>query len=357
MKIGIVTLYGYFNFGNRLQNYALQEVVKELGHDVETIVFEKNNKSIKSKLKNVIIKENGKHKLKALNDIIRENKIKKFSNNLIKVKKYSEKLLFEGNQIDKSYDKFIVGSDQVWNPTFWRKNVNTVEFNEFFLHFASDNKKVSYAASFGIKELPEWWNDNISKELNTFSSISVREEAGADIVKKSINKEVPVVLDPTMLLSSEQWINKLQLEDNKSDYIVCFFIGERNEETKAYIKELEKKYTIIDLMDISKSKYYRSSPRDFLNYIKNAKYVLTDSFHAVVFSIIFKTKFLVFGRITKNNSNMNSRIETLLKRFNLQDRIFNGNKVDIEKCDFTYSEDILKEEKIKSIDYLKNALL
>lgn len=356
MKIGIVTLYGYFNYGNRLQNYALQEVLKDQDNEVETIIFKNKENFLKSNMKKILERRDNKYKIKSFNDIIRESNIKRFSKKYIKTKEYDINNVSNYMKIDSDFDLFIVGSDQVWNPRFWRESEDSIDFKQYLLQFASDDKKMSYASSFGINELPGYWINLFQSELNKFFAISAREKSGAKIIKDILNKDVPVVLDPTMLLTATQWTNKLGLEDKKEDYIVLFFLGEKDTEMQNFINSLKDKEKIVDVMDCKNTKYYCSNPKDFLNLIKNSKLVITDSFHATVFSIIFEIPFVVFGRKYKSKMNMNSRIKTLLEKFDLKDRIYDNGNIDLYKCDFSGFEKCINYERNKSLDYLLSNL-
>ncbi len=349
MKIGIVTLFGNFNYGNRLQNFALQEVLAEKA-EVETLVFVKNNHNFKRAIKKFVEKKNGRLRLIPFSNLIRENKISSFSKKYIYTKKYNLESIKKNELINNEYDLFVVGSDQVWNPLFWGENKESFEFYKFFLKFASDEKKYAYAASFGINDIPSFWKKMFLDELMKFQLISVREVEGQKIIKNYLNKDVPVVLDPTMLLTKEQWEIKLNLDEKKGNYILHFFLGSIEKNIQDYIDSIDESNTIY--LSDEKKKEYMSNPRDFVNYIKNAKLVLTDSFHATVFSIIFHVPFVVFSRKGKK-MNMDSRINTLLDITDLENRMYKNEKIDIFNCDYSGVDEKLKVERKKSLEYLQ----
>ena len=207
MRIAIITLLGHFNYGNRLQNYALQKFISNYVETVETIWFEKNylpeikrDKLDKKYVKNIfkfIFNWKGARKIEKYygRECIRQYNIKKFSDKYINIR-YDYKI---NKKIDNIYDYFIVGSDQVWNPQITHKYA----LNYFFDFLDSDTKRGSYAASFGdIKwNYPEY-TIRIQSLLNKFSFISSREETGVDICTNIFNADCAKVVDPTLLLPS-----------------------------------------------------------------------------------------------------------------------------------------------------------
>lgn len=268
LKIGIITLNGYFNYGNRLQNYALQEYLSSLfnGSIVNTIWYLKYNSSLKENMitlnnirryvfnrhgfKNFI--NSGKYVYK----IIREYNFKKFSDKYINsVFDYEVK-----PDLNNRYDYFIAGSDQIWNP-YWVKD--TTEF----LQFADRNKRIAYAASFGVSKIPADKVEIVKKGLEGIDYISVREQAGAKIVKDLTGRDVPVLVDPTLLLTVEEWEKVMECpvwyRDEK--YILVYFLSKLPDKIKKDIQNLAEKYKlkIVDLMDKENIDYYCSPQVNF----------------------------------------------------------------------------------------------
>lgn len=343
-KAGIITLFGEYNHGNRLQNYAVQETLKKIGLDVETIKYI----PLKYKI-NLEKNEICKRRLK---------KFKKFNENI----KFANEIMYRENEVPNSikndYDYFIIGSDQIWNFTF-----KSTFSEKSFAPFAQKSKKISFSASFGVNHVPEEKDIyQICKEnLEDMKAISVREDAGKKIVEELTDrKDVKVLIDPTMMLTSEEWEKIMKKPENlKTDkYIIKNFLGEIPEE---YEKELsriarENECEIIDISD-DESQFYDIGPSEFLYLEKNAFLVATDSFHACVFSILFNTPFLVFKRVDNNLESMYSRIETLLSTFNLEDRIFKENiRNEILSSNYEEAYKILKEKRIEAMLFLKNAI-
>ena len=360
----------YFNYGNRLQNYAVQEILKSIGYTVETIVNTQrsSNKNTSNKLKNLskLRNKNVRSILKAIKRrlflIINKKKISSLnSEKYRKFKDFSNKYINEtdfiisDNNIPKyindDYDFFIVGSDQVWNPHY-RKG-SSIDF----LTFAQKEKRISFSASFGVSQIPDVFKEDYSKWLCDFKAISVRENAGFDIVKNLTGKEAEVLLDPTLLIQKENWINISKESKKKPSkrYILTYFLGHKKDTISKKIIEIanRKDLEIVNLASIKDDKFYTCDPAEFLDFIKSAEIFFTDSFHGVVFSILFSKPFIVLKR-----GEMNSRIDTLLNKFDLVDRKWENIRFDedIFKIDFSHVELILENERQKAINYLQNAL-
>lgn len=361
-KCAIVTLWGD-NFGNKLQNYALQEFLKKNYElDVYTLVYQNERTKTKNGIKDkVISKVNSiRNKIlykKQLND--RKNKFLEFSKNYINKFERIITSKEDFKKLNDEFDFFIVGSDQVWN-TYWEGK------NPFFyLNFVLPQKRISYAASFGINSIDKKYKDMIATELKKFNIISVREEQGKKIINEMIEKEVEVLVDPTLLLSTEEWktfSRNSRYSNITEKYIVTYFLGK--DKHKKELRKLNKKtgYKIINLIDLNQKEFYSANPIDFVYLIKNAEYVFTDSFHACVFSIIFDKEFWVTSRQALTSGSMNSRIENLLNKFSMSDRFI--DKIDdlqrlsnCSKINKSLKEKIINEEKEKSVKFLSTALI
>ena len=349
-KVGIITINDNDNYGNRLQNYAVQQVLKKLDCDVETIRNEKECKA-KNLLRRTV--KGIRNQIKKLKNIKRYRFFMDFNKNIIFSKNKITPTKIPIN-FDKEYDYFIVGSDQVWNPNFGR-------FNKLdLLDFTEDNKKIAFSASFGVAELPDKVKEYGKKNLKKFKAISVREDKGKEIVKDIAGREdVQVLIDPTMLLDIAEWdkVTKKPKQLKYEKYILNYFLGEISDERKKEILKIAKENNceVINILD-KKEKYYQTGPSEFLYLEKNAFLICTDSFHSCVFAILYNKPFIVFNREDREEK-MNSRIETLLSKFKLKDRGFCG-KITEENLKHDYSEgyEILEKEKEKSIKFLKNAI-
>ena len=351
-KVAIITINDDYNCGNRLQNYAMQEVLEKHGVKAETIYNQKGIYGIKYKIKKV--KDYIKRLVKGDKENLRHNEFIKF-NKLIDSSKYAIDVEHIPNNIAKKYDYFIAGSDQIWNYTFKRMT------NIDFLTFAPNEKRNSVSASIGVNQIPEELKTYYKKNLEGFNKISVREEQAKDIIEELTGrKDVEVLVDPTMMLTMDEWkkISKKPKEFKENEkYILNYFLGNLSEERKAEIQRVanEKKCKIINLLD-KNDKFYISGPSEYLYLIEHAFLVCTDSFHSCVFSILYNKPFIIFEREDKEKD-MNSRIETLFNKFELSNRRFE-NKIQANQleCDYNKTYEILEKERHKFNNFVERIL-
>lgn len=354
-KVGIVTIIDLNNYGNRLQNYAVQNIIEALGCEANTIKnLDKSNVS-NTKIKNIFLITKRKIKL-TYDNLKRYKRYRRFYEFDKKINTTKNMLTMNNAQkkfVDQ-YDYFMVGSDQVWNPKF--KRLSDVDL----LAFAPKEKRISFSASFGINQLPSEYVEKSKEQLANFKAISVREDAGKQIVEKLTGRrDVEVLVDPTMLVPTEEWdkVAKKPKQLKSEKYILNYFLGDLSESKRKEIERIacENDCEIISILDKS-SPFYQTGPSEFLYLEKNAFLVCTDSFHSSVFAILYNRPFIVFEREDKT-VNMNSRIETLINKLKLENRKFTG-KITEQNLNHNYTEayKILENEKEKSIKFLKRAL-
>ena len=346
-KIAIITIYDQNNYGNRLQNYAVQEVLKKI--NVEPITL-KNEPATNTKNKYLLRKIKSLFNRGSYSKIIgRKECFEDFNRNI----NFSAKKITPYSKLNE-YDYFVVGSDQVWNPNFGRlRDVDLLEFTE-------SRKKISFSASFGVSKLSEEYNSKLKKDLKDFKAISVREDAGKEIIEEVVGrKDVQVLVDPTMLLTSKEWdkIAKKPKQLKSNRYILNYFLGELSEERKKEIERIAKENNceIINILD-KNSPFYQTGPSEFVYLEKNAFLVCTDSFHSCVFAILYDRPFIVFDR-EDSYVKMNSRLDTLLKKFDLENRWYKAKIIQEQlKADYEEAYNILEDERRKSKRFLENAI-
>lgn len=366
-RIAILTITDGQNYGNRLQNYALQEVLKNKGFYVETIkrkTFRDKKQStallqyLKNEAKRFLGRPTSKH------IILRKKRFSMFNKELISFSNYTLHDNISPPNLNSQYDFFIVGSDQVWNAGF---RIIREDILNHLASFASDEKRIAYAASFGTDKIATGYEHYFNDELPKFKAISVREKTGVQIVK-TCNAIAEVVLDPTMLLDKQEWLKIARKPTyiNNSPFIITYFLSGRDDSIQNYIKSIAGKKRVYNLdiesaseNEIDSINVFATTPDEFIWLIANADCILTDSFHATVFSILFHKPFCVFERKVINESyKIGSRIDTLLEMFHLE-RFRNSNySVDIIPKEYESIEidHILEVERKKSMDFLRRAL-
>nr|WP_122012508.1 polysaccharide pyruvyl transferase family protein [Maliibacterium massiliense] len=365
-KIGIITLNGYYpNLGNNLQNYALQQALRSLGCFAETIINRTSyqHRRLATAIKYVLNYQH--YRQQWVNskegrqfDAARIKAYEAFRTKYISLAPFSIARHQIPAGLSQRYDYFIAGSDQIWNPYF------RATCGIDFLTFASPKQRISYAASFGVSEIPQKYQSQFTQWLSGIDYISVREESGAAIVKALTGRDIPVVLDPTMLITQAQWLQIAQkpswFEADKTPYMLTYFLGDSSAEREYVVKQIaqERGLRIINLLDQKNLNWYTTTPDQFIWLIKHASFVCTDSFHGSVFCILLQTAFGVIARVTKHQASMHSRISTLLGTFSLEDHFIEKGRYNtsIFRNDFTHTLSVLEVERTRAYQYLKQAL-
>lgn len=380
--IGLVTCYFHHNYGSMLQAYATEMIMGRMGLPYQTIAckapiaYMQENKLLyvikklligdwKMRLgKMKIEREKSRNPTFAKNWAIRNKAFDDFANTYFHVSPYCKNRVELSNMVD-SYSAFLVGSDQLWRT-------DSVEHGYYTLEWVPDGiRKIAYSTSIGVKEVPWFQVEKNKRFMNRFDHIALREQSACDLVYRLTGRKVQVVLDPTLLFTGEEWMaiqQKEPLTDGK--YIFCYLLGD-NPEQRTLIKEVKARtgYKIVALQHLDD--YIPSDegfadeapyvgPREFLNYIRNAEYVFTDSFHCSVFSILYKKNFFTFSRFAEGaKQSTNTRIDNLLHIAGLEDRRMTQGKTADDvikfKGDFDGVDGRLDALRKSSMDYLYNA--
>ncbi len=367
MKKGLITtFYKAHNCGAMLQAYALKKVLNDKGYKIKFLnyrdlnieesykMFSLKNKNLKNKLKEILkilifykeIKNKNLNFENFQNEKLEETNYEISENNLTNVNKIKE-------------DFIITGSDQVWNVDI-TKGLSDI----YTLNFIKNINKISYAASIGTeKNVLKYKNEYIDK-LTGINHISVREESAKNELEKILpSKNIQVVLDPTLLLSQNEWNEEIKtLKKEKERYILSYIVEGNEEQLKIveYLSEL----TGLKVIHFERINRYKrvlrkansDGPLEFVNLIKNADYIVATSFHATVFSIIFNKKFWIVPHKATG-----SRVTDLLKKLGISNRAvntleeFNNRNYD-EEIDYEKVNKILEKEREKSINWLIDAI-
>ena len=346
----IVTFHNAVNYGAVLQAFALKKVLSTF---CKTTVYDHCNDYFKKQYSiNPFKVCRFKYVLKGLiNYIPRYKKTRSFNRF---IKKY---LTNEKGCSDNAF--YITGSDQVWN-------CKCSGFDKtYFLDFINDGKlKNSYSASFGFDRVPEEYQEEYKRLLSDYNLISVRENEGTGIIKDLLGRDVPVTLDPTLLLTKQEWQASFSQKEISFKKYILVYAFTVSETMKNFIIKLSKfkNLPVIVLMPEKtmhkklniQNAIYKSyeSPEKWINYFLSATYIVTNSFHGTAFSINFNKPFFV--EYLDSSINVNSRFETLLNETGLKSRIINNNTDIDEVIDYSVVNSIIDEKRKDSIDYLKS---
>ncbi|WP_168409090.1 polysaccharide pyruvyl transferase family protein [Acinetobacter indicus] len=375
-KIAILTQPLHVNFGGTLQAFALQKTLIGMGHQVETLNYDwKKSSDLKKILSSL------KHKILSNKSIFPffENELqairaehKKFIKNNIK---YSESLYSQQdlkNYIEsQSFDAVIIGSDQVWRVAY------SPRIESFFLDFLSHNnqiKKITYSASFGIDQ---WQFDEnktieIKRLLRKFQSVSVREKSAVELCQQYLDVEVKHTLDPTLLLEAKEYLELLNPKQKNINNIgkIFVYVLDKNKSKEKMIenisRELDKEIFYNQPEKNNKNSYFIKDLEPYIyppieSWIESffdADFIITDSFHGTVFSILFNKEFIVIN----NEDRGNARFESLLELFDLKDRLVSCHdesylKLIRKKTDFEQVNKKLNKLRLDSSKWLEDSLL
>lgn len=366
MKIAIITIIDRENIGNRLQNYAVQELLKEMALDVTTIDYynTNNNNSIFERLKlNIFcfLSRIGFFQTNLYIDRIKHNPklrlICEFNKEYVRISKDYVFLSKKNSRMKKhanDFDYYCVGSDQIWNSYLVQNN------DFFFCCFAKPERCFAFAASMGTTYVEEKYVETFKIGLQHLGNISVREIETQSFIKKLIDRDVVVLLDPTLLLTRGKWLEIAKKPDLviSGKFIVTYFLSDQTKAQKDFISAYAHKNGL-EIIEINGDHKSFIGPSEFVYLISSAEYVFTDSFHGTAFSIIFNKPFIVFKR--NNTYDMSARITTLLIKMDLCDRFYAGDnnliKLDCKQGLATYNADRYREdESRKARDFLNRCI-
>lgn len=381
-KIGLILAYQGVNYGMLLQAYATQKFIESKGFNTEILEYTRTNYKHIRKTPWLIVyafdelrkrlEKRRKQQSEILDQLhknnIQERKI--VSKEFIELELDNRRIIkgIEAlEEIGKTYNGVLVGSDQIWPPDAAFGNFTTLRF------VPDDINKISYATSLGVSSYPYYCKSSAAQFWKRINYLSVREEQGKRIIQNICDIPVEVVVDPTYLFTYEQWRNLVPEQRIIDDeYILCYFLGEIEEHKKLarkYANKVGKKLVTIlsteSVSDIDETfaddVIIGKGPKDFINLIRFANCILTDSFHGLAFSVINKKQFYIFFRTKIGSKNSrNSRIENILKMWNLEERLVLNDASVSDFCDkpiqYSIVDERVDKERARSISYLEKAL-
>ncbi|MBO5213253.1 MAG: polysaccharide pyruvyl transferase family protein [Clostridia bacterium] len=381
--IGVCIKYFHANYGGMLQAYATVSMLEKQGLNYELIQYEKKRttvekiRSLPRLLNRVLLND----KYETLKKRIGEKRHPEFARNngvrLAAFRKFEKEKftklspVFVGYdglcQGSRRYSAVITGSDQLWSPA----GLPTNYYNLMFV--PDDVLKISLASSFGVTEIPWYQKKRTRQFLNRIEHVSMRENRGSEIVKELTGREVDTILDPVFFLSKEEWDQRVPDEKIISEpYVFAYFLG-ANPEYRSVVTKFAKqkglKVVALRHMDqyvpgdesFGDIAPYDVDPKYFLNLLRNAEYVFTDSFHGTAFSVINEKQFIVFNRYQEGSSvSKNSRIDTLCQNFGLESRRYQPGKdlieLTSELIDYSVVSERFKQQKQITDQYMSVVL-
>lgn len=354
-KIGIITLFGYENYGNRLQMFAVQQVYKDLGFDSEIIKYRlkipKDPLLIRFKVHIHYLLHIRSNIAVSFLKARRFLKFRKHATiNFNEARNYIDPLRLKDSYHEK-YSFLSVGSDQIWG---WFIHPIAVFA---FLKFAPKEKRIAFAPSFGNSTLDQKYREVFTDGLEGFTNLSVREKSGAELIHDLTKKEATILCDPTMCISKEEWLKFAapHKKKPKGKYILTYFLGEQPQKVTDLLSAMSAEFDIVNLNAFNSPKYYAVNPSEWVDYFNTASLVLSDSFHGIVFSMMLQTPFAVYKRI--GGESMQTRISHILEKFSMENRYeIDFDDASLFNLNFTSTEAIIESEKVKAYDFLKKAL-
>lgn len=371
-KICIATWYQSTNYGTCLQAYALNSLLRNWGFNVYMLESVKGCYKTPCLVNWLTIKvlrkiEAIKRKYKKASEPINQNHITKMKRIGEFIEDYFDTLdIVDSNswkRVNAEFLCFISGGDQIWNPFYLHR-----KFLLDFIYKQKNIRKISYATSIGVTSIPFRYHKMYRKLWNDYDEISVREKSAVTMINEISGKEAEVVVDSTLLLDRSQWD---EFADSstvnysiQTPYILCYFVGGK----KSYWKLVEeaKNVTHMNVVVLTLNEYVGNyftvsdaGPKEFVKLIKNANIVITDSFHASIFSIIYQKEFYVLKRFNDNSANsQNDRIYHLFSLCNLASRFVDDNSLFIraEYIDYDNIENVLDSICASSIFFLERNL-
>ena len=372
MKTGLVTFYHIHHYGAALQAAATERAVETLGHECEIIDYFVNQDNALFRrptgLGSAAADAHTALHYQALKT--RYERFEQFSRDHLRISAHRYLSAAELRQAQLPYDAILSGSDQIWNPKIFPNG----HFDPVFFGAFSDRRKIAYAPSFGIPKVPEDMEQELRSYLGAFSHLSVRERQGQAIVTEVTGQTVPVVLDPTLLLTAEQWSaaasRHMVAQGGRQaltpqGYILCYCIN-RPGALAPYIQEFARRsgLPVVQLCGIRQKVHPKArcildaGPAEFLELFENAAFVFTNSFHGTVFSTQFRIPFFTAVSPAELADPESSRTFSLLSRLGLSDRIVGQGSTDALETpvDWDAVEPRLLAARAASLEYLRNAL-
>lgn len=355
-RVGILTFPDSPSFGASLQMCGMYYALEQMGFCPEVINYTNPFMGKKAHITGHNAMPVWKKALLQLHNLPSDRKFRQFEDRIVKYPKKQISDRAELSRLSERYDKLVCGSDQVWNPY-----ITGNDMSYFFDFCQDDRKKVAYAPSFGLTQVPEECEAAYRRELAKFAALSAREQRGCEMVKELTGRECLQVLDPSMLADRSLWKKQSKKPRHLPEHYIASFIFNPRAQISDFISRLsrDKGLPVVTVGGglFTRLKDHSNTgpigPDEWLYVLEHADYVVTDSFHGAAFSIIFERPLFV-----SLASSTNSRLVTLMDTFDMHDRVIGHEKFCAEgKTDYEKVGRIMEQKRTQSLQYLKNSLL
>lgn len=368
MKVILTTVFSAFNYGSSLQALAGKRIIEKTGYECELVKLKSliKGRDVRiGKLMTILFRSiflNKNNSLKTYNNSYNKTLVEgtecKFFNFTDTYLKPQEVTYGELKRMAEESIACFSGSDQIWNSS-------TLYVDPlYYLRFAPQYKRVALSPSFGRDFIADYNKEKMRKWIIDYPYLSVREDSGVKLIKELTGRDATHLLDPTLIINSEEWKSILCIEDKPNDYILAYFLDEPSDYAKKCLKKLKEKLDCkilaipykFEYMDYSDS-IVAAGPKEFVELVENAKVVCTDSFHGTVFALNMHTPFFAFEREYGSANKQSERVLSILRKVDMLDRYQPKNVVEeLNNLDFEHSEEILNVERKKAYDYVNNAI-
>lgn len=348
-KVAIVTIQNRYNYGNRLQNYATDYIYRSLGYTPTSLILKRRRTPIR------FAKDTAKAAMglatPAKESLMSKDRLSAFErfNNLISF----EQVTHINQQLIDRYLWFSVGSDQIWGlysspcQEDWR-----------FLTFVPPEKRIALSPSIGTDYLSARNMKRLARLLEDYRKISVRESNGAKLIQLASSKEAEVLCDPCLVLNAEAWRSVAASGLNPARrYVLVYILGTLTLAARTLVERVAKMHDaqIVNLSDSERPDEPPAGPSEFISLIDNAEHVVTDSFHASLFSTIFRTPLTILRR--EGGESMFSRLENLVQTLRIEEKVCRGSDLDLSRAeDYEGVSEAVKREREKFMEYLEACL-
>ena len=345
-KVGIITLPGQFNYGNRLQNYAVTEIYRRFGYEPESLVLAERPNALR-------LLRSAYHMVRGVGSAVKPEKLMSYAR-IEAFGRFNNRIPVRGIKslrgLDSEYSLFSVGSDQVWTPGYM---VYKEDF--YLLEFCRREKRIALAASIGVDDVTPKSGRRIGRAVVEFKGLSVREGRAAEILRAYADCDPLVICDPTLVLSEEDWRAVADRRFTPSmPYVFTYLLGSVGVEATEVLNRATSygRIPVVPLSDRQKPGEPDAGPSEFISLIDNASHVVTDSFHAAVFASILQTPLTIVRR--EGGKSMFSRLEQLSQTLGIEHKVFGSPDFDFSRAgDYEGVPEAVERERKRFMEYLE----